>query len=157
MEQNRLIELERAIITVESSQSIQQIANLEERVAMLRRDVDVAEDRLLLNELYQRLRPHTNWRSIEYSIRGDVRRFLNLKVGESLNPQFVFSSGQRRAAGLAFLLSVYLSRPWSRWNTLVPMIRYSTLMTFVHCIWSKCWQHCDRTIDKLFVRSKTLH
>jgi len=41
-EHNRLIELERAIITVESSQSIQQISNLEERVSMLRRDVDVA-------------------------------------------------------------------------------------------------------------------
>jgi chromosome segregation protein len=73
----------------------------------------------LLNELYQRLRPHLNWREIEYSIRGDVRRFLSLKVGDNLNPQFVFSSGQRRAAGLAFLLSVHLARPWCRWRTLV--------------------------------------
>ena len=73
----------------------------------------------LLNELYQRLRPHSDWRSIEYSIRGDVRRFLSLKVGNALNPQFVFSSGQRRAAGLAFLLSVHLARSWARWTTLV--------------------------------------
>lgn len=73
----------------------------------------------LLNELYQRLRPHANWRTIDYSIRGDVRRFLSLKVGDELNPQFVFSSGQRRAAGLAFLLSVYLARPWARWQTLL--------------------------------------
>jgi chromosome segregation protein len=73
----------------------------------------------LLNELYQRLRPHSDWRSIEYSIRGDIRRFLSLKVGNDLNPQFVFSSGQRRAAGLAFLLSVHLARSWSKWTTLI--------------------------------------
>lgn len=85
---------------------------------------EIVDERLarispLLNEIYQRLRPHANWRSIDYSIRGDVRRFLSLKVGDDLNPQFVFSSGQRRAAGLAFLLSVHLARPWSRWQTLM--------------------------------------
>lgn len=73
----------------------------------------------LLNELYQRLRPHSDWRSIDYSIRGDVRRLLSLKVGNDLNPQFVFSSGQRRAAGLAFLLSVHLARSWTKWSTLL--------------------------------------
>ena len=73
----------------------------------------------LLTELYYRLRPHRYWRSIDYMIRGDVRRFLSLRVGEGLNPQFVFSSGERRAAGLAFLLTVSLSRPWCRWQTLV--------------------------------------
>lgn len=73
----------------------------------------------LLNELYQRLRPHSDWRNIDYSIRGDVRRLLSLKVGNDLNPQFVFSSGQRRAAGLAFLLSVHLARSWTKWNTLL--------------------------------------
>lgn len=85
---------------------------------------EIVDERLarispLLNEIYQRLRPHANWRSIDYTIRGDVRRFLSLKVGDNLNPQFVFSSGQRRAAGLAFLLSVHLARPWSRWETLM--------------------------------------
>lgn len=85
---------------------------------------EIVDERLalispLLNELYQRLRPHSDWRSIEYSIRGDVRRFLSLKVGDDLNPQFVFSSGQRRAAGLAFLLSVFLARSWARWDTLL--------------------------------------
>lgn len=85
---------------------------------------EIVDERLalispLLNELYQRLRPHSDWRSIEYSIRGDVRRFLSLKVGNDLNPQFVFSSGQRRAAGLAFLLSVHLARSWARWGTLL--------------------------------------
>ena len=44
---------------------------------------------------------------------------LSLRVGDSLNPRFVFSSGQRRAAGLAFLLSVHLARPWSHMRTLV--------------------------------------
>ncbi|MBY0144216.1 chromosome segregation protein SMC, partial [Methylorubrum populi] len=72
-----------------------------------------------LNELYQRLRPHSEWRTIDYGIRGDVKRFLSLRVGDGLNPQFVFSSGQRRAAGLAFLLSVHLSRPWCTWRTLM--------------------------------------
>ena len=73
----------------------------------------------LTSELYKRLRPHPSWEDIQYSIRGDVRRFLKLQVGEAINPQFVFSSGQRRATGLAFLLSVNLSLAWSRWQTLV--------------------------------------
>ena len=73
----------------------------------------------LMSELYRRLRPHPIWTDIEYSIRGDVRRFLKLKVGEDLNPQFLFSSGQRRATGLAFLLSVNLSLAWSRWRSIL--------------------------------------
>lgn len=89
-----------------------------------RTNAEIVDERLamispLLSELYQRLRPHREWRDIDYSIRGDVRRLLSLKVGGGLNPQFVFSSGQRRAAGLAFLLSVHLSRSWCRWKTLV--------------------------------------
>lgn len=73
----------------------------------------------LMAELYRRLRPHPVWSNIEYSIRGDVRRFLKLQVGDGLNPQFMFSSGQRRATGLAFLLSVNLSLTWSRWRTIL--------------------------------------
>jgi hypothetical protein len=73
----------------------------------------------LMSELYRRLRPHPIWTDIEYSIRGDVRRFLTLQVGEELNPQFLFSSGQRRATGLAFLLSVNLSLAWSRWKSIL--------------------------------------
>lgn len=82
-------------------------------------DERLAQISPLLNELYQRLRPHTDWRTIDYSIRGDVRRFLSLKVGDGLNPQFVFSSGQRRAAGLAFLLSVHLARAWTPLKSLL--------------------------------------
>lgn len=73
----------------------------------------------LMSELYRRLRPHPVWSDIEYSIRGDVRRFMKLQVGDDLNPQFLFSSGQRRATGLAFLLSVNLSLAWSRWQSIL--------------------------------------
>ena len=73
----------------------------------------------LMSELYRRLRPHPIWGDIEYKIRGDVRRFLKLQVGNDLNPQFIFSSGQRRATGLAFLLSVNLSLAWSNWRTIL--------------------------------------
>lgn len=73
----------------------------------------------LMAELYRRLRPHPVWEDIEYKIRGDVRRFLKLQVGNELNPQFIFSSGQKRATGLAFLLSVNLSLAWSRWRSIL--------------------------------------
>ena len=73
----------------------------------------------LMSELYKRLRPHPLWNEIEYSVRGDIRRFLKLQVGGSVNPQFVFSSGQRRATGLAFLLSINLSIAWSRWHSIL--------------------------------------
>lgn len=73
----------------------------------------------LMSELYRRLRPHPTWSNIEYSIRGDVRRFMKLQVGDDLNPQFLFSSGQRRATGLAFLLSVNLSLAWSKWRSIL--------------------------------------
>lgn len=73
----------------------------------------------LLKELYQRLRPHTDWREIETDFGGRVRASLNFTVGEGRNPQFLFSSGQRRAAGIAFLLAIHLSRPWCRWRSLM--------------------------------------
>jgi chromosome segregation protein len=85
---------------------------------------EILEERLaalnpLLSELYFRLRPHVDYDDVTYRMRGDVRRFLRLEVGDDINPRFIFSSGQRRALGLAFLLSVYLSRPWCRLQTLV--------------------------------------
>jgi len=73
----------------------------------------------LMVEIYQRLRPHVDWPEVRYRLRGDVRRMLSLEVGEGLNPSFVFSSGQRRAAGLAFLLALHLSRSWCGLETLV--------------------------------------
>lgn len=152
-ERSRLIDLERSILTLEASQAVERVTDLEAHLEALRVEADAAADRLararaavtaartldrtvrrtnaeiiderlavispLLNELYQRLRPHSEWRTIDYGIRGDVKRFLSLRVGNGLNPQFVFSSGQRRAAGLAFLLSVHLSRPWCTWRTLM--------------------------------------
>jgi chromosome segregation protein len=93
--------------------------------AAARRAANEAADRRLervlplIAELYRRLRPHPVWEDIDYKIRGDVRRFLRLQVGDELNPQFIFSSGQRRATGLAFLLSVNLSLAWSRCRSIL--------------------------------------
>ena len=92
--------------------------------AVRRAAAETLEQRLdrvlpLMSELYKRLRPHPVWSDIEYSVRGDVQRFLKLQVGGDINPQFVFSSGQRRATGLAFLLSVNLSITWSRWRSIL--------------------------------------
>jgi chromosome segregation protein len=152
-ERDRLINLERALIVLDASQSVSRVASIEKNIEGLREEIDklaaavsesqaavtsareiewavkrvsaeIIDERLaqispLLNELYQRLRPHADWRTIDYSIRGDVKRFLSLKVGDGLNPQFVFSSGQRRAAGLAFLLSVHLARAWTPLRSLL--------------------------------------
>ncbi|CDX24430.1 SMC domain protein [Mesorhizobium plurifarium] len=116
-------EIERLANAVSQSQGAVTVAREIER-SVKRVSAEVIDERLaqispLLNELYQRLRPHADWRTIDYSIRGDVRRFLSLKVGNGLNPQFVFSSGQRRAAGLAFLLSVHLARAWTPLRSLL--------------------------------------
>jgi DNA repair exonuclease SbcCD ATPase subunit len=152
-ERARLIDLERALLSLDASQAVTGLSAVESSVAELRSELEKAaetvarsqtalasaqdiqravirvgaeiiDERLaqispLLNELYQRLRPHADWKTIDYSIRGDVRRFLSLKVGDGLNPQFAFSSGQRRAVGLAFLLSVHLARGWSPLRALI--------------------------------------
>lgn len=73
----------------------------------------------LLKELYRRLRPHSDWIEIESDFGGKVRASLNFTVGGGHNVQFLFSSGQRRAAGLAFLLAIHLSRRWCHWRTLL--------------------------------------
>jgi chromosome segregation protein len=73
----------------------------------------------LLKELYRRLRPHADWTEIDSDFGGKVRASLNLTVGDGHNVQFLFSSGQRRAAGLAFLLAIYLSRRWCQWQSLL--------------------------------------
>ncbi len=73
----------------------------------------------LLSELYFRLKPHVDYSEVRYRMRGDVKRFLSFAVGNDINPRFTFSSGQRRALGLAFLLAVHLSRPWCNLKTLV--------------------------------------
>jgi chromosome segregation protein len=115
--------IEKLANAVSQSQNAVTAAREIER-SVRRVSAEIIDERLaqispLLNELYQRLRPHADWRTIDYSIRGDVRRFLSLKVGNGLNPQFVFSSGQRRAAGLAFLLSVHLARAWTPLRSLL--------------------------------------
>lgn len=82
-------------------------------------DEQLSELSPLISELYWRLRPHVDWEDIKYHLRGDVRRFLSLQIGDNYNPSFMFSSGQRRAVGLSFLLAVYLSRPWAKLQTLI--------------------------------------
>lgn len=116
-------DIEKLANAVSQSQNAVTTAREIER-SVRRVSAEIIDERLaqispLLNELYQRLRPHADWRTIDYSIRGDVRRFMSLKVGDGLNPQFVFSSGQRRAAGLAFLLSVHLARAWTPLRSLL--------------------------------------
>jgi DNA repair exonuclease SbcCD ATPase subunit len=73
----------------------------------------------LFLELCDRIRPHSEWPDIDFLLRGDVRPFLSFMIGEGMNPRFVFSSGQRRALGLAFLLAVHLSRGWCKLETLI--------------------------------------
>jgi len=73
----------------------------------------------LMKEFYRRLRPHTDWDEIEYDFGGRIRATLNFYVADGRNPQFLFSSGQRRATGLAFLLAVHLARHWANLRSLV--------------------------------------
>src|SRR5258708_17071635 len=109
----RLASIEKAI------ESARQINNAAKTVAneILTEQFDTVMP--LLRELYRRLRPHADWSEIESDFGGKVRGSLNFTVGDGHNPQFLFSSGQRRAAGLAFLLSVHLSPPWCKWRSLL--------------------------------------
>ena len=133
-ETSRIAELERSLDAVQRDcddlgATQTRLENARERVKAVSKAVrrvagEVLEDKLaglapLLSDLYLRIRPHSDWRDVQYHLRGDVRRLLSLRVGPDLNPRFMFSSGQRRATGLAFLLSVHLSRTWCRLNTLV--------------------------------------
>ena len=131
----RLVEQERVLAQArEGLASVQKSLEIARRASSHREQADrtvkrvageLVDERLaqlepLLMELYERLRPHVEWATVGYRVRGDVRRFMRLTVGDDeLNPRFMFSSGQRRALGLAFLLSVHLSTTWSRWNTLI--------------------------------------
>jgi chromosome segregation protein len=72
-----------------------------------------------LKEFYRRLHPHAGWREIESDFGGKVRASLNFTVGDGYNVQFLFSSGQRRAAGLAFLLAIHMSRRWCNLQSLL--------------------------------------
>ena len=103
----------------EVSERIRRAGGTVKRVAAEAIDNRLEAIRPLLTELYSRLRPHADWSEVSYHIRGDVRRFLSLRVGQDLNLRFMFSSGQRRAAGLAFLLAVALSRGWCNLRSLV--------------------------------------
>jgi DNA repair exonuclease SbcCD ATPase subunit len=112
-EASRLNQVERAVeVAQQIDKSVRQVAN-----ELLSEQFDTVLP--LLKEIYRRLRPHADWSEIEIDIAGKLRASLNFTVGDGYNPQFLFSSGQRRAAGLAFLLAVHLSRPWCALNTLM--------------------------------------
>lgn len=115
------IEIETAKLTVaeRAVEAAQQIDKAAKTVAnqVLTEQFDTVMP--LLKELFLRLRPHTDWRDIETDFGGKVRASLNFTVGEGKNPQFLFSSGQRRAAGMAFLLAIHLSRPWAKLQSLL--------------------------------------
>lgn len=109
----KLNQAERALeIAQQNEKTIRQVSN-----ELLSEQFDTVLP--LLKELYRRLRPHADWREIEIDIAGKLRASMNFTVGDGYNPQFLFSSGQRRAAGLSFLLAVHLSRPWCALNTLM--------------------------------------
>lgn len=112
----------------EVSERIRRAANTVKRVAAEAIDNRLEAIRPLLTELYSRLRPHADWSEISYHICGDVKRFLGLRVGEDLNLRFMFSSGQRRAAGLAFLLSLRYLAGGAISAVLFSTTRFSTSM-----------------------------
>jgi chromosome segregation protein len=131
---DKIVDLERDLETARAAgasaeRQIAKIRRIEDQIkegiATLKRlGSEAVEERLaaikpLFTELYLRLRPHIDWKNVNYAVRGDLRKFLSLRVDEDLNLKFLFSSGQRRATGLAFLISVALSRPWCRFRTLV--------------------------------------
>jgi chromosome segregation protein len=59
----------------------------------------------LLSELFVRLKPQMDYSEVRYHMSGDIKRFLSFEIGHGINPRFTFSSGQRRALGIAFLLA----------------------------------------------------
>ena len=116
------VDAERQLEVIKSAERrVKEAGATLKRVASEQIDERLASISPLLSELYVRLRPHIEWPQINYLIRGDVRRFLSLRVGEGEghNLRFMFSSGQRRAVGLAFLLSISLSRPWCALKSIV--------------------------------------
>ena len=123
----RIAALEKDLQTAQSAaeqneralQAVSRAENMADQAASIAKRVsgEIIDERLaqlspLLLELYHRLRPHMEWTDVKYAMRGDVRRFLSLEVGDEINPRFIFSSGQRRSLGIAFLLAVHLSRRW---------------------------------------------
>ena len=102
-----------------AAQNAKSAADTTKRVSWESVDDCLAALSPLLSELFLRLKPHVDYSEVRYHMRGDVKRFLSFEVGDGINPRFIFSSGQRRALGLAFLLAVHLSRPWCKLPALV--------------------------------------
>src|SRR5262249_2792633 len=90
LELSKLDEAERA---VDSARQID-VSSREVANQMLTEQFDTVLP--LLQELYRRIRPHSEWMEIESDFGGRIRASLNLTVGDGHNLQFLFSSGQRR-------------------------------------------------------------
>ena len=103
----------------QAAQNAKSAADTTKRVSWESVDDCLAALSPLLSELFVRLKPHIDYSEVRYHMRGDVKRFLSFEIGKGINPRFTFSSGQRRALGIAFLLAVHLSRPWCKLPTLV--------------------------------------
>jgi wobble nucleotide-excising tRNase len=110
---------ERITLLVDIQDKVKSAQNTIQRISGEIVDEQLSEMSPLLSEIFIRLRPHIDWKEVNYRLRGDVRRFLSLNVGDNLNPSFLFSSGQRRTLGLAFLITIHLARSWSKLNTLI--------------------------------------
>ena len=123
-EQQMLVQLERALLILESSGAMDRVRILESRIATLRTTVDqevanlsgaekaleaarqidasaktVANEILaeqfdtvmpLLQELYRRLRPHSEWKEIEVEFGGRVRASSNFSVEGGAKPPVSF-------------------------------------------------------------------
>jgi len=119
-----LVQLERALLILESSGAMDRVRILESRIATLRTTVDqevanlsgaekaleaarqidasaktVANEILaeqfdtvmpLLQELYRRLRPHSEWKEIEVEFGGRVRASSNFSVEGGAKPPVSF-------------------------------------------------------------------
>jgi chromosome segregation protein len=109
----------RVTLLVDIQDKVKSAQNTINRISGEIVDEQLSEMSPLLSEIFIRLRPHVDWKEVNYRLRGDVRRFLSLTVGDNLNPSFLFSSGQRRALGLAFLITIHLARSWSKLDTLI--------------------------------------
>ena len=99
----QIVEREREVLSVKEelarsegllSRVAKGMAYVDEAMRTMRRiqgdsvDEQLAAISPLFVELYERLRPHVDWRRVRYNLRGDVRRMLSLDVGKGLNPDY---------------------------------------------------------------------
>jgi hypothetical protein len=126
---SRVIEMEREVAAVQErlSAADKRLSRLSDAQARAREaqntilrvqgefvDEQLAELSPLLEEPYQRLRPHIDWQKVRYKLRGDVRRMLSLLVGANLKPWFHVQQWPASRCRPLFLLAIHLSRRWCK-------------------------------------------